>query len=136
MIDDDVELPELKRPPNTVYRGERDARLVGCFDIEDGTVTKMYRSDVFVNDPRNRVEYSLIPRRELSDSTPKADYQWGHPGHGSYLLAVSLVADAYGSEETALEYQTPVEELLVDFDQHQNWKLEAEDLDDWIRTFG
>ena len=135
MFDEDVELPELERPPNTVYRGERDARLVGCFEFEDGTVMKKYAPDVFVSDPRNPVEYSLLPRRELSDSAPKASYQWGYSGHGPYLLAVSLVADAYGSDEVALEYQTRVEELLLDFDQHQDWKLDAEDLDDYIRTF-
>jgi len=51
------------------------------------------------------------------------------------LLAVSLVADAYGSDEVALEYQTAVEDLLMDFDQHEPWELEASDLDDWIRSF-
>jgi len=34
-------------------------------------------------------------------------------------LAVSLVADAYDSDEVALEYQTPVENLLMKYDQHE-----------------
>jgi len=135
MFDEKVELPELERPPETVYRGEREGRLVDCFDGGLGGVRKKFAPEVFVDDPRNDVEYSLLPRRELSDSAPQASYQWGYSGHGPYLLAVSLVADAYGSDEVALEYQTPVEDLLMKYDQHEPWELEAEDLDDWIRTF-
>ncbi|GCF15047.1 hypothetical protein Harman_29820 [Haloarcula mannanilytica] len=72
----------------------------------------------------------------MSNSNPKASFEWGYTGHGPYLLAVSLVADAYGDDEVALEYQTAVEELLADFDQHEDWRLEAGELDEYIRVFG
>jgi hypothetical protein len=134
MFDEKIELPELERPPETIYRGEPEGRLVDCFNAGIGGVRKKFTTDVFVDDPRNNVEYALLPRRELSDSAPQASYQWGYTGHGPYLLAVSLVADAYGSDEVALEYQTPVEDLIEEFDKDDSWELEAEDLDDWIRT--
>jgi len=44
------------------------------------------------------------------------------------------VADAYGDDEMASEYQTVVEELLMDFDQHEPRELDTEDLDGWINT--
>lgn len=136
MPTEEIELPELERPPETVYRGEHQGRLVRCFASENGTLREKYVPEVYVSEPDSHLEYPLLPRRELSTSAPQASYQWGYSGHGPYLLAVSLVADAYGDDEVALEYQTPVEELLIDFDQHEPWELEAEDLDDWIRTFG
>lgn len=71
----------------------------------------------------------------LSNSSPASRFQWGYTGHCPYMLAVSVVADAYGDDEVALEYQTPVEELLEDLDQHEDWVLEAKDLDDYITTF-
>ncbi|WP_164471691.1 DUF6166 domain-containing protein [Halosimplex salinum] len=128
-------LPELERSSETVYRGDREGRLVDCYRCGREDVRKKFAPDVLVDDPRNTVEYSLLPRRELSNSAPGASFQWGYSGHGPYLLAVSLVADAYDDDEVALEYQTPVEQLLKDFDQHEPWELEAVDLDDWIRTF-
>lgn len=58
---------------------------------------------------------------------------WGYTGHGPYLLAVSLVADAYGDDDAALAYQTPVEELLDGVDQYDDWELLAKELDDCIK---
>ena len=75
----------------------------------------------------------MLPRRELSNSAPQASFQWGYAGHGPYLLAVSLVADAYGDDEVALAYQTPIEGLIDGFDQHDDWGLVAKELDDFIR---
>lgn len=135
MSDSNVGLPELERPPETIYRGEMEGRLVDCFGHGNG-IRKKFAPEVYVLEPDSHLEYSLLPRRELSNSVPQASFQWGYSGHGPYLLAVSLVADAYGDDEVALEYQTPVEELLMDLEQYEDWKLEAEDLDDYIRTFG
>lgn len=135
MWGDDVELPELERPEKTMYRGEREGRLVDCYDSGRG-IEKRYVPDVYVSEPGTHLEFPLLPRRELSNSAPKASFEWGYSGHGPYLLAVSLVADAYGDDEVALTYQTEVEELIDGFDQHDDWKLAVEDLDDYIRTFG
>ena len=132
MWGDDVELPELERPSETVYRGEREGRLVDCFG-SGRELEKRYAPDVYVSEPGSHLEFPLLPRRELSNSAPKADYQWGYSGHGPYLLAVSLVADAYGDDEVALEYQTQVEDQIEQFDQHDNWELLAKELDDFIR---
>ena len=131
----DVESPELERPEGTVYRGEVEGKLNRCFS-NNGVIEKTYDPEVYVSDPRNLMEFPLLARRELSNSSPGSTFQWGYTGHGPYMLAVSLVADAYGDDEVALEYQTPVEELLDDFDQHDGWELEAEELDTYIRTFG
>ena len=131
----DVELPELERPRGTVYRGEVEGKLNRCFS-KKGEVVKKYDPEVYVSDPGNLMEFPLLPRRELSNSSPGSRFQWGYSGHGPYMLAVSLVADAYGDDEAALEYQTPVEELLKGFDQHDDWELEIEDLDEYIRVFG
>ena len=131
MWDDVVELPELERPSETVYRGEREGRLVDCFGGDE--VRKRYAPDVYISKPGSHLEYSLLPRRELSNSAPKASFEWGYTGHGPYLLAVSLVADAYGDDEVALEYQTQVEDRIEQFDQHDDWELLAKDLDSFIR---
>jgi hypothetical protein len=131
MWGDDVSLPELERPPETVYRGEREGQLVDCFGGDE--VRKKYAPDVYVSEPGTHLEFPLLPRRELSNSAPQASYQWGYSGHGPYLLAVSLVADAYGDDDMALTYQTEVEELIDGFDQHDDWELRAKELDDFIR---
>lgn len=57
----------------------------------------------------------------------------GYSGRGPYLLAVSLVADTYGDDDVALEYQISLEELINGFDQHDDWELLARELDDFIR---
>lgn len=136
MKGEDVGLPELERPSETVYRGEREGRLANTYIGEGGELQEKYVPDVYVSEPGSHLEFPLLPRRELSNSAPKASFEWGYSGHGPYLLAVSLVADAYGDDEVALEYQTPVEDLIDGFDQHEDWKLDAEDLDDYIRVFG
>ena len=128
----DVELPELERPEETVYRGEVEGKLSHCFS-KNGGVEKRYDPEVYVSEPGDHLEFPLLPRRELSNSSPASTFQWGYSGHGPYMLAVSLVADAYGDDDVALEYQTTVEELLEGFDQHDDWELLAKDLDDFIR---
>lgn len=132
MWGDDVELPALDRPPETVYRGEREGRLVDCYG-SGRQIGRRYVPEVYVSEPGSHQEFPLLPRRELSNSAPQASYQWGYSGHGPYLLAVSLVADAYGDDDVALEYQTEVEELIDGFDQHDDWELVAKELDDFIR---
>lgn len=132
MWGDDVELPELERPFETVYRGEREGRLVDCFG-SGRAIEKRYVPDAYVSEPGSHLEFPLLPRRELSNSAPQASYEWGYSGHGPYLLAVSLVADAYGDDEVALTYQTQVEELIDGFDKEDDWELLAKELDDFIR---
>ncbi len=131
MLPTDIDLPELERPPETVYRGQRDGKCIATA-LEHGEYHVQYEPQVYVSEPGSHYEFPLLPRRELSNSAPQANFQWGYTGHGPYLLAVSLVADAYGDDNAALAYQTPVEELLDGFDQHDDWELLAKDLDAFI----
>lgn len=132
MTTTDIELPELERPPETVYRGESEGQLVAA-TLEHREYHVQYEPQVYVSESESHQEFPLFPRRELSNSAPQANFQWGYTGHGPYLLSVSLVADAYGDDDVALGYQTPVEELIEEFDQHDDWELLAKELDDFIR---
>ncbi|NHN60220.1 MULTISPECIES: DUF6166 domain-containing protein [Halorussus] len=132
MWGNDVELPELERPSETPYRGGREGRLVGCYD-SGRDIGRRYVPDVYVSEPGTHLEFPLLPRRELSNSAPQASFEWGYSDHGPYLLAVSLVADAYGDGEHALTYQTQAEELIDGLDEHDDWELLAKELDDFIR---
>jgi hypothetical protein len=106
----------VKRPPETVYRGER---------LTDGR-GRILGVRVTVNgerlDPR--------PSQRLWNHSPTG-YEWGYAGSGPAQLALALVLDATGDPAVALRtYQWFKFAAVACWDQE--WEVTAGRIQEWV----
>ena len=74
----------------------------------------------------------LDPRHDLRSHSP-CGFEWGYGGSGPAQLALALLADALGDDETALDwYQVFKREFVAQF-EHSCWRLTQAQIRDWIR---
>lgn len=126
------DLPELERPQNTVYRGEREAELSSTYTDEEGMLQEYRHPGVYVSEPDD-FEYSLLPRKELINAHPNTFFEWGYNGEGPRMLSASLLADAYGDDSFASEHRHDLIDLIGPLERDENWEMLAKDIDDFMR---
>lgn len=104
------------KAPATIYRGKR-------LNPEDGTVSDI---SVTVNGYPLREAASL----RLRNHSPTG-FNWGYGGSGPAQLALGILLDYTGSEQTALS-------VYQDFKSHfvagwgDEWEITGQQIEDWL----
>jgi len=108
--------PELHRNPETVYKG-----------LDHGSY--------FDNEIRVNGEY-LESRTDLEVVTSPKGFIWGYGGSGPYVTSLSLLADAYGSDEIAREYAMAFKNEYVwpELEMGENFEVTAEYIDNVVES--
>lgn len=99
---------------STLYRGVRGPNGVSVWKERDGI-----RANVF-------------ERFDLRNHSPTG-FEWGYNGSGPAQLALALLADALGDDQTALlHYQRFKRQIVCRFDE-LGWCLSAAHVWDWFQ---
>jgi len=128
----DFDVPELDRPLNTVYRGEREAELSSTYTGEDGELQEYFHPGVYISEPDD-FEYSLLPRKELVNAHPNTFFEWGYNGEGPRMLSASLLADAYDDDEFAYEHRHDFLDEIGSLERNEAWSFSAKNIDDFMK---
>jgi len=108
--------PELARTPETVYTG-----------ISHGSY---HDNEIFVEDEL------LDSRTDLDAVPPDKGFIWGYTGSGPYITSLSLLADAYDSDEVAQEYAMAFKNRYVgpELDIGEDFEITAKEIDDVVES--
>lgn len=108
--------PDLYRDPETVYRG-----------FNYGS----YHSNEI------RAEGELLESRTDLEAVPSSEgFIWGYGGAGPYVTSLSLLADAYDSDEAALDYAMTFKNQYVwpELELGKNFEITARDIDEVVES--
>lgn len=105
----------MRRPPETVYAGERLTTPLGTLRVR---VTM------------DRVPLSPVPSRLIWSHSP-AGFEWGYGGSGPAQLALALLFDATGDKDLALKSYQWFKWAVVS-QWGDRWALTAAEIFTWL----
>jgi hypothetical protein len=76
----------------------------------------------------------LNPRLDLWNHSPSG-FEWGYAGSGPAQLALALLADFFGDDETAIEWHHDFKSAVVAGLPYAGWTLTEEEIRDTITAF-
>jgi hypothetical protein len=76
----------------------------------------------------------LHPRLDLWNHSPSG-FEWGYAGSGPAQLALALLADFFGDDETAIEWHHDFKSAVVAGLPYAGWTLTEEEIRDTITAF-
>ncbi|MGD0410152.1 MAG: DUF6166 domain-containing protein [Verrucomicrobiota bacterium] len=76
----------------------------------------------------------LNPRLDLWNHSPTG-FEWGYAGSGPAQLALALLADCFGDDETAVEWHHDFKSVVAGL-PYAGWTLTEEQIRETITAFG
>ena len=78
---------------------------------------------------------ALDPRLDLENKSPTG-FAWGYSGSGPAQLALAILADHLGDDDTALEYFQDFKRAFIATAPEEGFTLTSEQIDAWVAQQG
>ncbi len=78
---------------------------------------------------------ALDPRLDLENKSPTG-FAWGHSGSGPAQLALAILADHLGNDDTALQHFQDFKRAFIATAPEEGFSLTSEQIDAWVAEQG